>query len=153
MAIDYSKFDDKVDLTALQKEVAEAPDTSDVPKGTYIVSIEKMEQKETKAGDKLMFAVQCRIKEGEHQGRMLFMNRVIYGNKTTEKWNDGRAIKGVLTWLEKLQTETTPEFVNYADFENCILDIYQEVKGKVELEVDYDAKAFNPISINEVYDL
>jgi len=153
MAIDYSKFEGKVDLAALQKDVAEAPTTTDVPKGTYIVSIEKMEIKETKAGDKLMFSVQCKVKEGEHQGRFLFMNRVILGNKNTETWNDGRAIKGVLTWLEKLETQTTPEFVNYPDFEECVLDIYQEIEGKVELEVEYDANAFDPIKIKEVYDL
>lgn len=153
MAIDYSKFEGKVDLAALQKDVAEAPVTTDVPKGTYIVSIEKMEIKETKAGDKLMFSVQAKVKEGEHQGRFLFMNRVILGNKNTETWNDGRAIKGVLTWLEKLDTQVQPEFVNYPDFEECVLDIYQEIKGKVEIEVDYDANAFDPIKIKEVYDL
>jgi len=113
MAIDYSKFEGKVDLAALQKDVAEAPTTTDVPKGTYIVSIEKME----------------------------------------ETWNDGRAIRGVLTWLEKLETQTVPEFINYPDFEECVLDIYQEIRNKVELEVEYDANAFDPIKIKEVYDL
>ena len=153
MAIDYSKFEGKVDLAALQKDVQEAPETSDVPKGTYIVSIEKMEIKETKKGDKLMFSVQAKVKEGQHQGRYLFMNRVILGNKNTETWNDGRAIRGVLTWLEKLDTQTVPEFINYPDFEECVLDIYQEIRNKVELEVDYDADAFDPIKIKEVYDL
>lgn len=153
MAIDYSKFDNKVDLEELQKEVENAKEFEDVPKGEYVVSIEKMEQKETKAGDKLMFAVQCKIKEGDQKGRMIFFNRVVYGNKTTDKWNDGKAIKGVLTWLDKLGTETKPEFVNYEDFEECILEIYQEIKGNIELEVKYDPDGFNPITIKEVYDL
>ncbi len=153
MAIDFDKFDEKVDLGELQKEVAEAPDTSDVPKGDYIVSIEKMEICQTKAKDKLMFAVQAKIKEGDYKGRMLFFNRVITGNKNTETWSDAKAIKGVLTWLEKLETETQPEFINYKDFADCVLDIFQEIKGKVELDVYYDSTAFNPIRINEVYDL
>lgn len=74
MAIDFSAFDNKVDLAALQKEVEEAKDTdfADVPDGKYIVSIEKMEIKLTKAQDKLMFAVQCKIKEGEQANRMIF---------------------------------------------------------------------------------
>ena len=77
---------------------------------------------------------------------------VISGNKTSEKWNDGKAIKSVCTWLDKLETETVPEFYNYSDFADCVLDIFQEVQGKVEAEVDWAAKDFNPITINEVFD-
>ena len=115
-----------------------------------------MEIKLTKAGDKLMFAVQCKIKEdlqgNGQENRMIFFNRVISGNKVSENWNDGRAIKSVITWLEKLETEVVPEFINYADFADCVLDIFQEIQGKIEMEVDYKSSAFNPISITEVFD-
>lgn len=153
MAIDFSAFDNKVNLSELQKEVQEAKDTeyADVPDGTYVVSIEKMEIKLTNAKDKLMFAVQCKIKEGEQKGRMIFFNRVISGN-SSPKWTDGQAIKSVCTWLDKLETETVPEFINYADFADCVLDIFQEVQSKVEMEVEYAAKKFNPITIIEVFD-
>lgn len=153
MAVDFSKFDGKIDLNALQKEVQDAKETNyeDVPDGTYVVSIEKMEIKETKAGDKLMFAVQCKIKEGEHKGRMIFFNRVISGNSSA-KWTDGQAIKSVCTWLDKLETDTAPEFVNYSDFADCVLDIFQEIQGRIEIEVNYKANNFNPISIIEVFD-
>ncbi len=157
MAVDFSAFDEKVDLGALQKEVDEAPDVSfsDVPDGVYIVSIEKMEIKQTKAKDKLMFAVQCKIKEGDQQGRMIFFNRVILGNKTTEKWNDGRAIKSVCTWVNELLSEDDDPvvFVNYTDFAGQILEVFQSIQGAIELEVKYAANAFNPITINEVFDL
>lgn len=154
MAIDFSVFDNKVDLDALQKEVDEAKDNEfeDVPDGTYIVGIEKMEIKLTKAGDKLMFAAQFKIKEGEYANRLVFFNRVISGN-TSAKWTDAKAIKSVITWLEKLETEIVPEFINYEDFADCILDIFQEVQGTVELEVDYKGDAFNPVTIKEVFDL
>lgn len=153
MAIDFSAFDNKVNLSELQKEVQEAKDTEyvDVPDGTYVVSIEKMEIKLTNAKDKLMFAVQCKIKEGEQKGRMIFFNRVISGN-SSPKWTDGQAIKSVCTWLDKLETETIPEFVNYGDFADCVLDIFQEVQGKVEAEVEWAAKKFNRITIKEVFD-
>ena len=155
MAVDFSAFDDKVDLNALQKEVEESSgsDFEDVPDGTYIVSVEKMELTMTKETNKPMFAVQFKIKEGEHKDRMFFFNRVVGGNKNSDKWNDGKAIKSVTTWLEKLETETVPEFFNYADFAECILDIFQEIQNKVEIEVDYAAKKFNSVSIKEVYDL
>lgn len=157
MAVDFSAFDEKVDLAALQKEVAEAPDTDfeDVPDGTYIVGIEKMEIKLTKAKDKLMFAVQCKIKEGEQANRMIFFNRVISGNKVSEKWNDGKAIKSVETWVNKLlgEDEEPVRFFNYTDFADQILDVFQSIQNAVELEVKYAANAFNPITINEVFDL
>lgn len=154
MAIDFSKFDNKVDLDALQKEVDEAKETDfeDVPDGTYIVGIEKMEIKETKAGDKLMFAAQFKIKEGEYKSRMIFFNRVISGN-TSPKWTDAQAIKSVITWLDKLETDIEPEFINYEDFSDCVLDIFQEVQNAVEMEVAYKGNAFNPVTINEVFDL
>lgn len=154
MAIDYSVFDNKIDLEGLQKEVEEAKETDfvDVPDDTYVVSIEKMEIKLTKAQDKLMFAAQFKIKEGEYANRMIFFNRVISGN-TSPKWTDAQAIKSVITWLSKLETAVEPEFINYGDFADCVLDIFQEVQNTVELEVDYRADNFNPITIKEVYDL
>lgn len=155
MAIDFSAFDEKVDLDELQKEVQKAPDNefADVPDGTYIVGIEKMEIKLTKAQDKLMFAVQAKIKEGEQANRMIFFNRVISGNRST-KWTDGQAIKSVCTWVNKLiaEDETPVEFVNYADFADQILDVFQSIQGAIEIEVDYKADAFNPITIKEVFD-
>lgn len=153
MSIDFAAFDSKVNLDELQKEVAEADASAfdDVPDGTYIVGFEKMEIKLTNAKDKLMFAVQCKIKEGEHKGRMIFFNRVISGN-SSPKWTDGQAIKSVCTWLDKLETETVPEFINYEDFAGCVLDIFQEIQGKVEAEIEYVAKKFNPITIKEVFD-
>jgi Protein of unknown function (DUF669). len=155
MAVDFSAFDEKVDLTALQQDVetAKTDEFEDVPKGTYIVGIEKMELTLTKEEKKPMFAAQCKIKEGDQKGRMIFFNRVVGGNKNSDKWNDGKAIKSVIGWLKNLETATVPEFYNYSDFAECILDIFQEVQGNIEMEVEYDAKKFNPISIKEVFDL
>ena len=148
MAVDFSKIDEAVDLQGLQKDVEDSKNNfSDVPKGTYIVSVEKMEVGETK-DHRTMFKMQCKIKEGEFKNRNLFMNRVIYGTK-----NDGTMIQSVLTLLEKFATNTLPEFAGYNAFVDNVLDIYEEIQGKVELEIDYDADAFNSISIKEVYDL
>ena len=161
MAIDFSAFDNKVDLAALQKEVEEAKDSDfqDVPDGKYIVGIEIMEIKLTKAQDKLMFAVQCKIKE-DLQGKgqenhMIFFNRVISGNKVSESWNDGRAIKSVCTWVNELlgDDEAPVEFVNYQDFAEQILDVFQSIQNAIEVEVTYAASKFNPITINKVFDL
>lgn len=158
MAVDFSAFDAKMDPN-LQDDVKNAKEYEDVPNGDYIVSVDKMEVKTTKAGDKLMFAVQMSIKENSdgsksnQKGRKIFFNRVISGNRVSENWNDGKAIKSVITWLDKLGTDLIPEFVNYSDFAELVLDIFQEIQGKVELDVTYKASDFNPVSINEVYDI
>ena len=49
MAVDFSAFDQKVDLNALQQDVKNAQDSVDVPDGTYVASIERMELTVTKA--------------------------------------------------------------------------------------------------------
>lgn len=148
MAVDFSALDKAVDQEQLRKDVAEAKNNSgDIPKGKYIVGIDKMEIKATKDG-RPMFFIQARVKEGEYKNHCIFMNRVIYGTK-----NDGNMIQSVITVLDKFQTETLPEFNGYQDFVEVVADIYEEIQGKVECEIDYDKDAFNSISINEVYDV
>lgn len=158
MAVDFKKFDQMIDQNKLKKDMEEAAETSytEVPAGKYLVLLEKMEIKETKAKDKLMFAASFRIKDTidapmKQNNRCIFFNRVISGNKTTEKWNDGRAIKGVITWLEEL-TDEELEFKNYSKFSDDVLSLFQDVKDTIEVEINYDPEAFNPIEIVDVYD-
>lgn len=156
--MDFAKFDSLVNKDNLKKQMEAAPEYDDVPKGTYMVVIDKMEIKPTKAQDKLMFAVQMGITETidapkPQNKRKLFFNRVICGNKTTDKWNDGVAIKGVISWIEKLLDEgDSIEFKNYSQFADEILDIFQDICPQVALKVNYDPDAFNPVSIVEVFD-
>ena len=127
-------------------------------KGVYICDIEKMEVKETKDKNGLILAVQMGITETvnapkKQDKRKIFMNRKIYGNKNTEKWNDGIAIKGVITWIEHLlDDDDTIEFKNYSQFAEEILDIFQDVCPTISVKVDYDPDAFTSIQIMEVYD-
>lgn len=148
MAVDFSALDREVDQEQLRKDVEEAKNNSgDIPKGTYIVGIDKMEIRAMKDG-RPMFFIQCRVKEGKYKNKCVFMNRVIYGTK-----NDGSMIQSVITLLDKLETETIPEFNGYQDFVDVVADIYEEIQGKVECEINYDKDAFNSVSIKEVFDV
>ena len=111
-----------------------------------------IEKEENLSHEGKMFSVQCSILEGNQKGRKIFFNRTISGN-TSQKWTNGMAIKSVCTWLDKLETDTVPEFINYSDFADCVLDIFQEVQGKVGAAVTYKADDFNPITINEAFDM
>ena len=158
MSVDFNKFDQMVDQKELKKQMEAAPEYDDVPKGTYMAVIDKMEVKQTKKGDGLIFAVQMGITETiaapkKQDKRKIFFNRKICGNKTTESWNDGVAIKGVITWIEKLLDEDdTIEFKNYSQFAEEVLDIYQDICPQIALKIDYDPDAFNPVTIVEVFD-
>lgn len=163
--MDFSKFDNAVDLKAIEEAKNNPPQGEglDTPAGNYVAKIEKMELGATKTDGRPMFKLMLRVieagEEATHEVHeylkhfknkkpCLFMNRVIYGTK-----NDSNMIASVLGWLEKLETETKPEFKNYSQFADNVLDIFEEVADAVELDVSYDPDAFNSISINEVYDV
>lgn len=164
--MDFSKFDATVNnetakaIEEAKKNAPQGGNLGDLPAGEYTVKIEKMELGATKDG-RPMFKVQCRVIEAieddseaaeylshfKAKKPCMFMNRVIYGTKS-----DSNMIASVLGWLEKLETEVQPEFINYSQFADNVLDIFEEVADAVELDVDYDPKAFNSISILEVFD-
>lgn len=164
MAIDFSKFDKEVNKEQLEKDYKDAVenggtgDYEEVPAGKYVVKIESMEIGGTKEKGEPIFKVMCRIVEDEeHDGKFvkncIFFNRKIYGNRETDKWNDGKAIATVTGWLAKLETETVPTFTSYSQFADLVLDIMEEVEEyKLLLEVNYDKDKFNPISIVEVFE-
>lgn len=156
--MDFNKFDKMVNGDELKKQMNAAPEFDDVPKGTYRTVIDKMEIKETKKGDGLIFAVQMGITETvdapkKQDKRKIFFNRKICGNKVTERWNDGVAIKGVISWVEKLLDDSDSiEFKNYSQFAEEILDIFQDICPHIEILINYDPDAFNPIEIIDVFD-
>ena len=147
MGADFSKIDSELNQKEIAQNIQKAKEQSgDVPKGSYTVGIDKMEVRATKDG-RPMFFIQARIKEGKYKNHCLFLNRVLYGTK-----NDANMISSVLTMLEKFETETTPEFKTYSQFVDNVADIYEEVQGNVECDIEYDPDAFNSISIKEVFD-
>ena len=84
--MDFSKFDQQVNLEQLKADAAEIEKnggTGDYPEigaGVYHGKIEKLEVGSTKDG-RPMLKVQFRITEDPHKKSCLFMNRVLYGTK------------------------------------------------------------------------
>ena len=52
-----------------------------------------------------------------------------------------------------LEDEEPVSFINYQDFADQILDVFQSIQNTIEVAVDYKANAFNPITIKEVFEL
>ena len=154
MAIDFSKFDELVDLKKLEddaNEIIKNGGTGDYPEieaGQYHGKIEKLEVGEAKDG-RPMLKCQFRITEDPHKKSCLFMNRVLYGTK-----NDANMIASAVGWLLSLEpSEEVGEvaFHGYAQFADLVLDIAEDI-AELEYDVDYDPDAFNNISIAEVYE-
>ena len=152
--MDFSKFDKNVDIEGLKKDVKEAEknqpsgDYPEIPKGKYEVEI-KLEMRETKSDPhRPMMSVDAKILEGEFKKSHLFMNRVIYGTK-----NDANMINSAVGWLKKLGTDIEIEFEGYGPFADLVMDVAEAIDGKFEYLVEYDPKAFNTISILEVFEV
>ena len=154
MAIDFSKFDEQVDLSKLQNDAEEiiknggTGDYPEIEEGIYHGKVEKLEVGQTKDG-RPMLKVQFRITEAPHKNSCLFMNRVLYGTK-----NDANMIASAVGWL--LTLEPSEEigdvaFHSYSQFADLVLDIAEDV-AELEYDVNYDPNAFNNISIEEVYE-
>lgn len=151
--MDFSKFDQQVDLNQLQKDAEEIKknggtgDFSETEAGVYRGKIEKLEVGTTKDG-RPMLRVQFRITDGNYKKRCLFMNRVLFGTK-----NDANMIASALGWLETLEPseEVGPlVFESYSQFADLVLDIAEDI-SELEYDVDYDPDAFNNISIIDAY--
>lgn len=156
-AVDFSKFDEKVDKKKLAAQVKEAKENGngeDTPAGWYYGVFEKFELRTTRDG-RPMFSCQFRIhgtyEDGEDKEKVtkkyakkcVFMNRVVYGTK-----NDGNMIQSLLGWLEKLECEDIDIFFeSYSQLNDLILDIAEDIDG-VEFDIEYDPDAFNSISID-----
>ena len=175
MAIDFSALDKKVNFNELNAQIKEAEENGgtgnyeELPKGEYFVQFENIEIGETKDGRpmlKIMARVQDAVGEEDANNRndaaikffdnykgkkkpCMFMNRVLYGTK-----NDGNMIASAVGWLNSLEPQdTTAVFKSYSQFNDCVLDIFEEIEGAVEYHVEYDPDAFNTISIVEAFDI
>lgn len=148
----------------------------ELPAGYYFVNMEKLELGETKDG-RPMVRWQFRVVDAASEDDCkengiisanyaaidymnnykpkkkpcMFMNRVIYGNKVTDTWNDGVAIQGVVTWLSKLGCDMDVSFHNYSSFADTLLDVAEDMED-LDILVEYDPDAFYSVNVIEVYD-
>lgn len=147
MAIDFSKFDAAVNLDELKAGVEKAAENSggnfpEVPHGTYVIKMEKLELTESKKG-KPMVSAWMKIVEGEYKGQRLFMNQVI------EK---DFQIYLAKQFLKSLDSGIDVAFESYVQFANMIMDVAEAIES-LEYEVEYgEKKGFNTFEITEVYD-
>lgn len=152
--MDFSKFDEQVDINQLKKDTVEAEKNNssyaEVPAGIYVGKFDKLEVGETKDG-RPMLKAQFRITEGDFTKHCLFYNRVLYGTK-----NDANMIASAIGFLKTLEPsdEVGPvEFNGYGDFADLVLDIMEDIDGVLEYEIKYDPDAFQSIAVREAFEI
>ena len=149
MAIDFSKFDKKVDLEGLKQDIVDAEENGggsfkEVPLGTYEVAITKLELSESSKGDP-MVKVWFKILDGEYKNSLIFMNQVI---------TQGFQIHIMDEFLRSLETDIDIVFESYSQYAQLLMDIYEEIDGNYEYGLKYgEKKGFNTFEIPDVFEL
>lgn len=157
MSIDFEKWNQEFGGEQAVKDIEKAKESAkeyaELPDGTYICKLEKLELGESKA-HKPMVKAMFRIAEGKHKKQCIFYNGVMVANNP--EWN-GLMKHRVLEFLRSLQVldEADIDFDgNYAHFNDLLLDIAEvaEEDGlKFEVKNEKDGQ-YNKITVTDVFD-
>lgn len=145
----WDEFDEKIDTEGLAKDVKDVAENGSnfetVPHGTYEVEVNKMELKKSKKGDP-MLSIWFKIINGPHKGSLIFYNQVL----TT-----GFGLHNANEMLRSLDTDVDVEFVNFNQYHEMLLDIYEAVNGQLEFALKYTEnsknKDFSDYEITDVF--
>lgn len=152
MAIDFEKWNKEFGGKAAVESLKEAKKNEfrEVPEGTYVCKLEKLELTESKKA-KPMVSAMFRIKEGEYKKQCLFYNGVMVANDPTKS---GYCIHMVLDFLKSLNLFDDSEIDfngDYAAFNELLLDLAEEAEGyKFEVNSEKDGE-YNRLSIVDTY--
>ena len=146
--IDFDKWNDEfggADAVAETKQAQEMQkDFEDVPDGTYICKLEKMELGESKAG-KPMIKGMFRVTKGSNAKRCIFINQCVTRGYPMAK---GIEFLNSLKVFDRSEVEFNG---NYMDFNDLVLDIAENAEGmtfEVKKVKDGD---FDRVTVLEAY--
>ncbi len=157
MAIDFEKwnkeFGGEQAVKDLEKAEKEAGEYAELPEGTYICKLEKLELGESKT-HKPMVKAMFTILEGQYKKWHIFYNGVMVANDPSK---NGFMQHRVLEFLRSLQVLEDLDVTfdgNFKNFNDMLLDIAEgaEADGlKFEVFTEKDGD-FNKISVTDVFE-
>jgi len=157
MAIDFDKwnqeFGGEAAVAEIEKAKEQAGEYAELPEGTYVCKLEKLELGESKA-HKPMVKAQFRIVEGEHKKQCIFYNGVMVSNNPEYH---GFMIHNVLKFLRSMQVleDNDIDFDgNYAHFNDLLLDIAEaaeEDQLKFEIHTEKDGE-YSKITVTDTFE-
>ena len=124
MAIDFNKWNEQFGGQQALEDLKKASENefTEVPDGTYICSMEKLELGESRKQQPMVKA-QFRILEGEHKKQCLFYNQVF-----TRGFPQHKALE-FLRSLEVFEKEEIDFDGDFNDFNDLLLDLAEEAEG------------------------
>lgn len=157
MAIDFEKWNQEFGGEAAVKEIEQAKEHAgeyaELPEGTYVCKLEKLELGESKA-KKPMVKAMFRIVEGEHKKQCIFYNGVMVANNP--EYN-GLMKHRVLEFLRSLNVldESEIDFDgNYAHFNDLLLDIAEGAEEdhlKFEVFTEKDGQ-YTTVTVTDTFE-
>ena len=155
MTFDWNKFDKQVDMTGIQEQIdaaAEGGNYPEIPEGEYEVKVKKMELGQSKKGDP-MLKVQFEILAGQYKGQRIFYNGVMQpGNENAI----GFQIHKNNELLRALSDDDSVQFTNFAQYNDLILDIAEEITGdnawEYALAKSVTDKGYDAYEIVEIFE-
>lgn len=145
----WEKFDKAIDTEGLKKDVEAAAEGNmehkEVPVGQYEVKINKMELVESKKGSP-MLTIWFKILSGEYEGSLIFYNQVL---------STGYGIHNANEMMKSFETDVVIGFENFKQYNDVILDVFEEVDGNLEFALEYgkNDKGYNTYKITDIFEV
>lgn len=148
--MDYTQFDEMVDIETIIVEMEEAAEANpaeyvDVPPGTYEVKVTKFELGESSTGNK-MIKGRFRVIAGDFKGQTIFYNQVV---KQGFQFHEANKFMQSLAPEVDVKLDTSDPMKVYSRYAATINAVYQAVRGKKEFALEYgqNSKGFSTFKI------
>lgn len=146
----FDKFNEKVDIEGLQRDIQEAEengggDYKKVLHGKYEVKIEKIECKMSKDGTKPLVNIWFKILDGDCKGQIIFYTQCIH---------TGPLINMFKGFLSSLDSGVEIVFEDYPQFEVLMEEIVDAIEQEgLEYVLNYgeNDKGFNTFKIEDIF--
>lgn len=146
----WEEFDKVIDVEGLKKDTQEAAENGGgnfdiVPNGTYEVEVNQLELKKSKKGDP-MLSCWLKIADGEYKKSLIFYNQVLV---------KGFGMHAANEFLRSLDSGIKIEFINFKQYHEMLLDVFEAVNGKLSYQLEYgeNDKGYNTFKIEDVFEL
>ena len=132
----FERFNSTIDTEGLKHDVETAAandgEFAEVPKGTYEVSVSKLELGETGERSKTpgmpMAKVWFTILAGPYKNQRIFMNQMLTSGFGIHKMNE---------FLDSLETDIPVQFEDFQQYADLMATIFNEVDEKAEYQLSY----------------
>lgn len=146
--IDFNKWNEQFGGKEAVEDLKKASENqyTELPDGTYVCKLDKLELGETKDG-RPMVKGQFRIVEGQHKNRCIFYNQVF-----TRGFPQHKALE-FLRHLDIFAEEEIDFTGDFAEFNDLLLDMAEEAEsGHMRFEIDKGHEGdFQRLEITDVF--